>query len=175
MTPALPRVGAKIRVTRTHVSGASVVTEGVVATVPLVGGPVTVIFEGGWQAVIEGAFDDQTVTWEELEPPVPVPPIPEPGYYLGANGCCVAIDENGYVAEPGAEVGYGWKDGHRLGPFTRLLPATDVVPVEITRELAKETGLLLAAVTDGHMPLPSTVYTARAALARVEAALGGGQ
>lgn len=151
----LPQVGATIRITRTHTTGSIITGEGVVLDVNESGGLV-MPGESYWNVRTEA--DGWAVTWEELAPPAPVlPPVPEPGFYLDAQGNCWQIASARWIAQPGDEVATDWETAHRYGPFSRLYPAAEVA--ELVDRLRAVSLVLIAEVVEqcGHWRYPNGV------------------
>lgn len=139
-----PRVGARIRVTSTHTSGARAIVEDVVAP-PLpgdicdyrlaAGGPITLPDADGW-----------TVTVEELEPPS-LPAEPAPGSVARLTNARTTnmgrlyerYDEGWFEARDEGHEPKTWAELHAMGTVAPLVPATDLTElVELVRSALAE-------------------------------------
>lgn len=95
----------------------------------------------------------------------------ERGAYLDKDGQLCWADGDGWVGFPGVEGMASPYAAAQYGPFTRLVPESETVPVDLARRLAEHAADLLIAAEEGKPALPSTLHLARSVIGEVEFAL----
>ena len=149
-TPVLPRVGAKIRVTRVHESGATAVYEFVATGVEKDWVGDTQVHGAGIVALSLLSDYGWTVTWEELAAPVPAPVLPaEPGVGAVVRVACAGSVVPRYF-ERLDDGWYGVGGGLCAGVWADVCAFGDPVPLVAAPLLTELVDALRQAVTEAH-------------------------
>lgn len=169
-----PTVGARIRVTSVHTSGARLIAEDVVVPLDESNIGAYAQFATGGPTWLPSEEDGWTNTVEEIKPAPELVRL-ERGPYLDKDGQLCMADDDGWLMYMGSEDTVSPAVAAGYGPFTRLVPATDVVSIDLAVDVTAMPRLVVEIIDEGNFPLPGTMHEARDLIARAEAATGGGR